>query len=293
MIRRWCRGSSPPDRRCCPPAPPAPDRRQPPRAPPRHAPCRRRRSPRHPPPSRPSSRRSPPGSPAATGSPAAVSASGSGSARPPAPAPPLPASAATASPRWPVCRIQNRTSCFLPENPGIGPLLSSCQNTPGGSGGAGPPGPPRLRFQPFIAAQTRAGLSGMSIWVTSLPRRLQRVDHRVDHRRRRCRWPRPRRSPSPPAGCGCRASRRNDPPRRTAHRRPAASRNPCRRRSATGRSRHRRSSPAAPARCPGRYPPCTWPDTIIGLTILPKSSAAVIRSMVTRPVSGSTSTSQA
>ncbi len=39
-------------------------------------------------------------------------------------------------------------------------------------------------------------------------------------------------------------------------------------------------------------PPCTWPATIIGLTMLPKSSTAVNFSTFTWPVSGSTSTSQ-
>ena len=42
---------------------------------------------------------------------------------------------------------------------------------------------------------------------------------------------------------------------------------------------------------PCAIPPCTCPSTIVGLTIVPKSSTAVYLSSFTSPVSGSISTS--
>ena len=42
-----------------------------------------------------------------------------------------------------------------------------------------------LSYAAAIAAQTRAGDSGMSIWSTLMPAAVQRVEHRVDQRRRR------------------------------------------------------------------------------------------------------------
>jgi hypothetical protein len=43
---------------------------------------------------------------------------------------------------------------------------------------------------------------------------------------------------------------------------------------------------------PCARPPCTWPSTIIGLMMLPKSSTAVKLVDRVTPVAGSTSTSQ-
>jgi hypothetical protein len=50
------------------------------------------------------------------------------------------------------------------------------------------------------------------------------------------------------------------------------------------------SSSAWPMPC--TRPPCTWPSTIIGLMMVPKSSTAVKRSTRVTPVAGSISTSQ-